>query len=42
VLRDGYVIRVAVGNARTTPEDVRALWRLLTTTAEAQYADQRF
>ncbi|WP_345278286.1 pyridoxal phosphate-dependent decarboxylase family protein [Streptomyces gulbargensis] len=42
VLRDGYVIRVAVGNARTTPADVRALWRLLTTTAEAQYADQRF
>lgn len=42
VLKDGYVIRVAVGNVRTTPADVTALWRLLTSTAEAVCAEQQF
>ncbi|WP_405387465.1 PLP-dependent decarboxylase [Streptomyces sp. NBC_01102] len=42
VLRDGYVIRVAVGNIRTTSVDVKELWRLLASTAEALHAGQRF
>ena len=33
VLRDGYVIRVSIGNIRTRQEDVDALWTLLRETA---------
>jgi aromatic-L-amino-acid decarboxylase len=33
VLREGYVIRVSVGNIRTTQEDVARLWDLLRQTA---------
>ncbi|MFG2736445.1 PLP-dependent decarboxylase [Streptomyces carpaticus] len=36
VIREGYVIRVSIGNIRTTEEDVAALWRLLTETGERE------
>jgi aromatic-L-amino-acid decarboxylase len=35
VLREGYVIRVSVGNIRTTQEDAARLWDLLRQTARA-------
>ena len=35
VLQDRFVLRVAIGNLRTTEEHVEALWRLLAATAES-------
>jgi aromatic-L-amino-acid decarboxylase len=34
-VRGVYALRVAIGNLRTTPEDVRAAWELIKSTAKA-------
>jgi aromatic-L-amino-acid decarboxylase len=36
VIRDGYVIRVSIGNIRTTDADVARLWEVLTGVADRQ------
>ena len=41
VIRDGYVMRVSIGNIRTGSDDVRRLWDLLTVTAEKHLGQVR-
>ncbi|NUR59923.1 MAG: amino acid decarboxylase [Catenulispora sp.] len=39
VIREGYVLRVSIGNIRTGADDVRRLWDLLCVTAEKHLAE---